>query len=107
MGRPRKLPSNVVRLQIDESRSLKRAEPFKQRPRYLYRDTPPIGEWLIFEYCYYSDMKNIFYAGGNYSQEGKLQFHDDVLNARLAAHEIKVLSWRLESEWHTGAQKLK
>jgi hypothetical protein len=107
MGRPRKLPPNVVRFRPDEIRALKRATPFTEKPRYFYRDTPPLRDWLIFEYCYYSDMKNLFYAGGNYSREGKMRFHCDHLNACLDAGDIKVLSWRLESEWHGSARKLK
>jgi hypothetical protein len=107
MARPRKLPPNVIRFQPTEERALKRAAPFSEKPHYCYRDTPPIKDWLIFEYCYYSNMKNLFYAGGNYSREGKMQFHDDDLNAQLAAGHIKLLSWRLESEWHGGARKLR
>jgi hypothetical protein len=104
MGRPRKLPANVIRFPKDAAKRLTRAEPFKFRPGYFYQTIPMDGEWLIFSYCYRSHMQDIFYAGGSY-KNGNPKFHYESLQNKLLAGEIKLLSWRLESEWHTGERR--
>ena len=101
MPRSRKLPSNVVKFKKGAQRSLPRATTFRGNSRYFYRETPPPGVFLIFEYIYTYEPNSLLYAGGIYLN-GKPEFHNATLHNDLVAGQIKLLSWRQESEWRAG-----
>jgi hypothetical protein len=102
MGRPRKLPPNVVRFRPTEERALKRAEPLKGKPRYFYRDTPPNKDWLIFEFTYHNEWYGeLWYANGQII-DGQPLFQHKAIQEEYLAGNIKLLSWRLESEWRSA-----
>lgn len=100
MARPKKHPSNVVAFKPDEAKTLKRAEPFQRRASYFYRQTPPRSQFLIFEYSYYTDPHDLWYANGIIQKDGKPLFQHPEIQKDLIGGKIKLLSWRLESEWH-------
>ena len=107
MGRPRKLPDNVIRfVKKDDARNIPRAEPFKQKARRFNREMPPQNIDLIFEYMDADCAPDHppLYTFGWYDN-GKPVFYYNLIDREYQEGKIRLLSWRLSIEWQGGSSK--